>query len=242
MNKDLIQNRFSKNLKTYNSNAKIQKKMAEKLLSYITNKQPQTILEIGCGTGLLTDIICKNLTFETYTAIDIVEDCENYIKKINPKINFINADIETYINKLENKFDLIISNATFQWLDDFETTTHRLQNMLSNNGEFVFSTFGNENFREIFHVIGTSLQYYSENELRRMLPLSTIESEIHILAFDSPKEVLKHLQLTGVNGVENKIWTKKDLANFENGYKNFCSRRATLTYNPIYIKIIPPVG
>ena len=34
-----------------------------------------------------------------------------------------------------------------------------------------------------------------------------------------------------------KPWTKKDLIKFENGYKNFCSKRPTLTYNPIYIKI-----
>ena len=105
------------------------------------------------------------------------------------------------------------------------------------NGELIFSTFGNENFREIYHVIGTSLNYYSIPELQKMLPNSIIEPEIHIMAFDSPKDVLKHLQLTGVNGVENQAWTKKDLIKFENGYKNLCNRRPTLTYNPVYIKL-----
>jgi hypothetical protein len=70
-----------------------------------------------------------------------------------------------------------------------------------------------------------------------MFPNSFIEQEIHVLAFDSPKAVLRHLQMTGVNAIENISWTKKDLINFESAYKNLCSRRTTLTYNPIYIKI-----
>jgi hypothetical protein len=62
------------------------------------------------------------------------------------------------------------------------------------------------------------------------------------MAFESPKDVLKHLQSTGVNALEQTSWTKKDLSDFENGYNNICSRRPTLTYNPVYIKILSPVG
>ena len=61
------------------------------------------------------------------------------------------------------------------------------------------------------------------------------EEEIHIMSFNSPKDVLKHLQATGVNAIEAKAWTKSDLLKFENGYNNLCSKRATLTYNPIYV-------
>ena len=35
MNKDLIQSRFAKNLKTYNENARIQKRMAERLITFL---------------------------------------------------------------------------------------------------------------------------------------------------------------------------------------------------------------
>ena len=90
--------------------------------------------------------------------------------------------------------------------------------------------------------MGTSLKYYSTNELRQLFPNSYIEQEVHILAFENPKDVLKHLQLTGVNAIENTHWTKKDLIKFENGYANLCNKRPTLTYNPIYIRILSPVG
>ena len=242
MNKDLIRQRFAKNLENYDKNAKIQKHMAKKLVSLIKNKTPNKILEIGCGTGFVTKLISKEFTFKTYLALDIVEDCRQYIYNINPNVKFSSIDIEDFIKKDTDKYDLIISNASLQWVDDFEGVTKNLQTKLAPNGELVFSTFGNENFREIFHIVGASLNYYSNYELKNLFPNSEIYPEIHIMAFDTPKDVLKHLQSTGVNALEKKSWTKKDLINFENGYNNICSRRPTLTYNPVYIKILSPVG
>ena len=237
IDKNLVHARFAKNLKNYNDNAKIQKRMAERLVSFISNRKPKSILEIGCGTGLLTEQISKYCDFESYRAIDIVKECGRYITQISPKIIFTHVDFEEYIKFNDEKFDLIVSNASLQWAEDFEGTIKSLKNLLNPKGELVFSTFGNENFREIYHVIGTSLNYFSISELQKMFPNNIIEPEIHIMAFDSPKDVLKHLQLTGVNGVENQVWTKKDLIKFENGYKNICCTRPTLTYNPIFIKI-----
>ena len=237
IDKNLVHDRFAKNLESYNENAKIQKRMAERLLTFIKNRSPKKVLEIGCGTGFLTKLVSENLSFESFRAIDIVEECESYIKQINPHIIFTPADIEEYLKENNETFDLIISNASLQWVQDFEGVIKELKERLNPNGEFVFSTFGNENFREIYHVIGTTLNYFSISELTEMFPNSIIEPEIHIMAFESPKDVLKHLQLTGVNSVESQRWTKKDLIKFENGYKNLCNRRPMLTYNPIYIKI-----
>ena len=242
MNKNLIHDRFAKNLKSYDENAKIQKRMAERLITFVQNKQPKKILEIGCGTGFLTKLINNEFKFENFMAIDIVKECEQYIKNINSNIIFTPADIEDFLTNNNETFDLIISNASLQWVNDFENVINSLKKILNPNGELVFSTFGTENFREIYHIIGTSLKYYSINDLYVMFPQSIIEPEIHIMAFDTPKDVLKHLQLTGVNAIENTHWTKKDLTKFENGYKNLCSKRPTLTYNPVYIKILSPNG
>lgn len=234
MNKDLIQARFSKALSDYNENARIQKKMAEHLAGLLSRKSYKNILEIGCGTGFLTELLNKTIKFESYTAIDIVEDCRSYINHINPNINFIQADIENFSPEFAP--DLIISNASLQWTENFEKTVKKLKNCLNKDGELIFSTFGTENFKEISLITGTSLNYYSLKALEELFPDSYICPEIHIMAFETPKDVLKHLQLTGVNAVESKSWTKKDLLKFENAYRNLCSKRPTLTYNPIYIK------
>lgn len=242
INKDLVHNRFAKNLKSYDKNAKIQKRMSERLLTFIQNKQPQKVLEIGCGTGFLTELLNKNLTYKTYKAIDIVKECDEYMGKISSQIDFIHIDIEDFIKSSEETFDLIISNASLQWVEDFEGVIKSLENMLNPNGELIFSTFGTENFREIYHIIGTTLNYYSIDELHKIFHNALIEPEIHIMAFETPKDVLKHLQSTGVNAIESTSWTKGDLVKFENGYRNLCSRRPTLTYNPVYVRIFSPVG
>ena len=239
MNKDLIQSRFSKNLASYNEQAKIQKRMAERLVSFAEKKEYFSVLEIGCGTGFLTRNISEKIKFSNYKAIDIVPECCKYISEINSNIVFIANDVEKYLGNCNEKFDLIISNASLQWVNNFENTIKNLKNCLSKNGELIFSTFGKENFREIYHAIGTTLNYFSQKELKdKFLDFEiTVDEEIHIMSFATPKDVLKHLQATGVNAIENVSWTKKDLIKFENAYSNLCSKRPTLTYNPIYVKI-----
>lgn len=239
MNKDLIQKRFAKNLDTYNDNAKIQKKMAERLLSFLDRKDFNDILEIGCGTGFLTQLVNEKFSFKTYTANDIVESCEKYVKEINPKINFIPADIEKAVENSDKKYDLIISNAVFQWVENLESFIKLLVSKLNDGGVLLFSTFGPENFREVNFVLGKTLPYYSTNELQKIIKgyKSVVEQEMHVMAFKTPKDILKHIKSTGVNALEMVSWTKTDMQKFENGYNNFCSGIPTLTYHPIYVKI-----
>lgn len=240
MNKELIKQRFSRKLNSYNQNARIQKQMAEKLISMAPfDKENSDILEIGCGTGLLTELAVKNLSCIKYTAMDIVSGCESYIKKINPKIEFVLCDIEEYIKETDKSFDLIISNASLQWIENLPDIIQNLMEKLKPNGILLFSIFGVENFREIYYVLGKTLPYLSKNELEKTLIKyqPVIEEEVRVMAFKSPKDVLKHIQNTGVNAISTEIWTKKDLISFEKEYNVFCAYHPTLTYNPIYIKI-----
>ncbi len=240
MNKELIRKRFRKNLKTYNKNAIIQNKMAYKLLSFSESNNYKSILEIGCGTGLLTEKINNRFKYNNYIANDIVDECESYIKNINPKINFINKDIEEYVDSLSTKFDLIIANASLQWLENLEEFISKLHEYLEDNGIMLFSIFGKENLREVSYITEKSLNYYTAEQISEMLKQYSpiIEEEVHIMAFKNPKEVLNHIKFTGVNAISSESWTKKDLTNFEKGYNNLCSGRPTLTYHPIYIKIV----
>jgi len=240
MNKELIKKRFQKNIETYAENAKVQKQMAEKLLTYLEEEEYSQVLEIGCGVGILTEKLCSKIKYDSYTANDIVPDCEQYLNKISENINFVCEDIEEYILNYSNQFDLIISNASFQWVEDFEKFIHKLLKKLKPNGILIFSTFGKENFREIRMISDKTITYYSKSELENILNSYSCKTdeEIYVLSFKTPREVLKHIKLTGVNSIENTHWTKSDLTKFENAYNNFCSQKPTLTYNPIYVKVL----
>lgn len=233
MNKDLIKQRFSKSLKSYNNNAMAQKIMAKKLVSKINKDNCISVLELGCGTGLITKEVYADKIF--YDAIDIVPRCEEYIKKISDKINFICEDIEEFIP--EKKYDLIISNATLQWIENLPEFISRYIKFLNPGGIIGFTIFGKNNYNELNELVDGGLLYYSKNDIEKMFKnykIIYLEEELITLEFSEVKDVLYHIKNTGVNAICNTRWTKKDLLNFENNYPKK-NNKIVLTYNPVYV-------
>lgn len=234
INKELVKKRFSNSLRTYTEAAVVQKSMAKTLAELIPHKNYDSILEIGCGTGFVTEILVETLKFRCYDTVDMVGGCEKFIKNICADINFINADIENYLP--DKKYDLVISNAALQWLEDFESFLKLMRNFIKPDGIFAFTVFGRNNFRELNFCAG--LRYYSIFELKSILKnykiVKIFEDEI-ILHFNSPKEALLHIKNTGANSIRSCRWTKSDLEDFERDYQKVCKEDGIqLTYNPIY--------
>ena len=242
INKELIKKRFEKTLPTYADNAFVQKQMALKLLAELIKKQGKNfedVLEIGCGCGLLTENILSGLNFNNLYINDIVEKAVNNTKNLSPKIKKIYGDCENIT--FPTNLDLIISNATFQWIFDFEALSGKIHSSLKKNGIFAFTTFGKSNLSQIKVLTGNSLRYYSQREIEILLnkkfEIIYSNSEIIKMEFDSAIDVLKHLKLSGVNSLEEKQWLKKDLEYFINKCdRNFKSKsgKIELTYNPLY--------
>ncbi|WP_034681049.1 malonyl-ACP O-methyltransferase BioC [Caldalkalibacillus mannanilyticus] len=157
INKQLVQKRFSKSAATYDQYAQVQKKMADDLLreyvfksiNPLTAKKELTILEIGCGTGYLTEKLGQAFPLAHITAVDLAPGMIEVArtKLSSPRVHFICGDIEEM--ELVASYDLIISNATFQWFNDLENTLHKLYSHLSEEGSLCFSTFGERTFLEL---------------------------------------------------------------------------------------------
>jgi len=230
LDKELIKTKFQKSLLTYDENAVVQKKMAKKLVSLIEKKNFKNILEIGSYSGILTKEIIKNFEFENYFAIDIADSFE-YIKKLNPKIKFQCCDIEKI--DLNEKFDLIISNASLQWCNDFKKVILKLKSHLNKNGILAISTFNTDNLLEIKNAFNIGLNYISKDEIKKILPDCEIFEDSEILKFQNSFEILKHLKLTGVNSISKKTLNlseiKENLKILDEKYQN------QLTYKPLYI-------
>ena len=76
VNPKILKQKFEKSMPKYNENASVQREMAELLVNTLIKNAGQTfaqILELGCGTGLLTEIIADKLFYEHLTCNDIVE-------------------------------------------------------------------------------------------------------------------------------------------------------------------------
>ena len=233
LDKELIKEKFTKSLTTYNSNAFIQKIMADELIKLINGKKYKNILEIGSYTGILTEKLNKNnFNFENYIAIDLIPQSKSYINKINNKIEFLNIDIENF--KTQKKFDLIIANASLQWCDDLSYVLKKLQTLLTADGIIAFSLFGKKNFFEIKDIFNISLNYPSIENIKTMFPNDILIFEKkYELKFDNSLDILKHLKATGVNAIKKNNFLIKELKEklklYELKYQN------KLTYNPLYV-------
>ena len=75
-------------------------------------------------------ISSSNLSLPISFQLTDLYDFSEYISSINPKIKFIYGDIEKLIDESETKFDLIISNAAIQWIDDFENFVNSVKNTM----------------------------------------------------------------------------------------------------------------
>ncbi|MEN1934636.1 malonyl-ACP O-methyltransferase BioC [Paenibacillus sp. 102] len=153
INKTLLQKRFNGAAVSYDQYASVQKKMAQQLLSIMKkhyhNMSSIRILELGCGTGYLTEQLAVSFPNATITAIDFAESMIAVAKTRNyvESVTFRCEDIEQLT--LGESFDVIISSATFQWLNDLQTTLKNLYRYLFEGGLLLFSTFGEQTFQEL---------------------------------------------------------------------------------------------
>jgi malonyl-ACP O-methyltransferase BioC len=232
-----VKKQFEKSMDDYDKNATVQNLIASKLIFELKKISDdfEYILELGAGTGLLTQKISKELTFKNFCANDLVEKSKHHVLKYVPNANFICGNA-LKIRTLK-KQDLIISNAMFQWFDNIEKAVTAIKSVLKDDGILAFSTFAPSNFKEITEITGLTLQYKSKDEIEEVLKISGFEilySEAfyEVLSFKTPLELLAHMKLTGVNSLSEKTWTVKKIKEFCDKYsKKYPNPK--LTYSPL---------
>lgn len=242
INKNIVRQRFMQTAKSYDLNAIAQKEIAHQLLTRLSafSFSSDTMLEVGCGSGFLTKPLLSQFTFQKIILNDlypIQNQLEQHLNGTN--YSFIEGDAETI--DWDTTFDLILSASTIQWFDDPCHFFKKCFDTIRPNGIFAFSTFSPNNFHEIEELTGVGLNYKTVSDLKQSLSpyfeiLDLYEDKL-TLNFQTPREVLKHISTTGVNGLSSKRWTKSSLAHFiqeyELKFKTSCG--VTLTYAPIYI-------
>ena len=215
LNKNLIKTNFKKNFLTYEQNAIAQKESAHRLISLINRKNFNKVLEIGSYSGFLTRLTIENINCQSYLALDIVEESEFAIKKINPKIDFLNYDVEEF--NTSDKFDLILSNASLQWCNSLPDTIKKLKSFLDEKGIMALSIFQKGNLNEIKDAFGVGLNYPNLKEIKNMFSKRAKIIELDkVLQFATPVEILKHLKYTGVTSLNNN---RLPVSNLKEGIK-----------------------
>ncbi len=244
VDKKLVGRQFRRAMATYDSQAMIQYRVAEHLLTLLgaqMRQEPERVLEIGCCTGLLTRRLTTVYPHMRELVInDLVPAlAEQAAVAAHPIIPTILAgDIEN--TSLDGPFDLIISSSTFHWLHDLPELLLQLAANLKLGGWLAFSMYGSDNLREIKALTGIGLDYYSLEEIKTMvsasLSINVCEEQRLLFPFSHPLEVLNHLRQTGVNGISKKPWNRSQVQEFCTTYSNSYSdaHGVYLTYHPLY--------
>ncbi len=235
--KRLIKTRFAANYATYCENARAQKIAVKKLAEFLESDYSR-VLEIGCGTGLLTRELSKSNIKELFLN-DLCPESETYTKKLATakSTTFLNGDAE--VISLPENLDLIISSGTFQWFEDIEAFLQKCKISLKTGKKLVFSTYTKGNYNEINHAFNASLNYKSHKRLHEIASkhyeVRVSESEKIVLYFDNLQSLLKHIKLTGTNAVKSFKLTKTGLKEAEQKYEKLRTAQGLpLTYAASY--------
>ncbi|MCK4912702.1 MAG: malonyl-ACP O-methyltransferase BioC [Candidatus Omnitrophica bacterium] len=233
--KVIIEENFSKHAWDYDQHSKVQNFCASTLIERVKGKSFSKILDIGCGTGNYTKLLREKFSKAKIVAIDISSEMIKVAKKKleDKEIEFIVADAQEF--RLEEEFDLISSNASFQWFQDLKLDLIKYREALSAGGTILFSTFGPETFFQLHSCLKEFLNkpvaisasnFLKRAEIERILKdifkEVSVREEIYNQEYDSLLELLENLRCTGTrgDGLRGEIfWTSRRIAQIEKIYK-----------------------
>ncbi|MHC1782992.1 MAG: methyltransferase domain-containing protein [Anaerolineaceae bacterium] len=102
------------------------------LVSRINFDAPGKIIDIGCGPGNSTQILVQKWPDALVTGVDNSPAMIEKAKKDYPNQNWMLLDAGK--DEIKEKFDIIFSNATIQWIPNHQELFARFFCALNDNG------------------------------------------------------------------------------------------------------------
>ncbi|MFH0797393.1 MAG: malonyl-ACP O-methyltransferase BioC [Candidatus Omnitrophota bacterium] len=230
LDKKRMERNFSRHSHLYDKYAAIQRLTGDRLITRLPTDGIKNILEIGCGTGNYTVLLSRKFGEARIQAVDISRKMiEVAQKKLpEPRIEFLAGDAEEIKGlspKITGRFDLVTSNAAFQWFENLERALRAYKEILVKDGLLTFSTFGPGTFSELGWSLRESLDkgislvagHFLERErlemiLRRIFREVTVREQTFQETYPSLLALLRAIKYTGTQGADkgapNFLWTR----------------------------------
>ena len=251
LEKTKIKHSFSDAAKTYDSVASLQRQIGLDLLnSQALDNLQGVVLDLGCGTGFLTQELAPHCHHASLIALDLsqmmLERCR---EKVGLKSHYICADAEKLPLKAQC-LNAIFSNVALQWCYPIDEALSELHRVLASEGTLLFSTFGSDtlcelkaawaNVDDFVHVN----DFYTLGDLQSALENAgfvdiTLKRTRYLRQYDNVLELMRDLEHIGahnVNQTRSKTLTsKKSLKTLISTYPKNEVGGIDATFDVIYV-------
>lgn len=113
------------------------------LLAMVTPVPGGRVVDLGCGTGELTRLLHEHTAAAETVGVDSSETMlAKSMQFAGGGLHFEQAAIETY--RSEVPFDVVFSNAAYQWVSGHEALIQALTALVAPGGQFAFQVPAND--------------------------------------------------------------------------------------------------
>jgi malonyl-CoA O-methyltransferase len=145
-----VEHRFSLAARTYDRWCVVQASVARSLMAYLEGvPPPERILEIGCGTGILTELLCARFPEARVTAIDrspgMIERARG-TRALEGRVTWHVADV---LDLGHGAYPLVASSSALHWVTPLDRAFAKVRGFLERGGYFVGALMLRETLAEL---------------------------------------------------------------------------------------------
>ena len=113
------------------------------ILSRLGDVGAGAVLDAGCGSGRVTEVLCSTHTQAVVAALDVsasmLEQARRRLSRFGPRISYVLGDLSGELAELAAiaPFEAIVSTGTLHWVNDHAALYRRLFDVLVPGGSFV---------------------------------------------------------------------------------------------------------
>jgi trans-aconitate methyltransferase len=182
-------------------------KYGEDVLGWLAPQRDEYILDVGCGTGTLTEKIAESGAI--VTGIDASPEMIAKAKASYNNIEFFIKDATDF--SFDKKFDAAFSNATFHWIKNQQHVLQCIYHILKEGGRLVYEMGAKHNIESIHKAVrkvmleegfkntNIEVNYFSSTGEQATMLEKVGFTVLNIIQFDRPTE------LVGEDGMKNWI-------------------------------------
>lgn len=135
--------------KFYQENSDMQKQSGSVVFAKLNPCDGEKILDIGCGNGLLSIMIAKQIPKGEVIAIDASTEMIDLARKNIEKFGIKNIkllELDAMAINFKEEFDAIFSNIVFNWIKKQRSLYAKMFNNLKKGGRIVVSTLNHDEY------------------------------------------------------------------------------------------------